>query len=724
MKDQKQGASADEKLIEEARKRFTRREECESETRPLWVKDLKFANGDPENGWQWDDTMRKARENEGRPALTTNKVKQHNRQITNDARQNKPCVRVSPVDDGADKETAEIFNGMIRHIEANSSADTAYDTAGEFAVDAGLGYWRIITDYADEKSFDQEIYIKPVTNPLSVLLGPHTEPDGSDAQYGFVYEDIPNDEFDAKWPDVERKSWIIGDKSDWATKDTTRVLEYYKIVEQKDTLCLDANSGETFMLSEVEDKETAKAIKADPAFRKRPVSKKSVKWYKIAGDEVLEQTDWLGKYIPIVRVVGEEVEIEGKIHRKGHTRAMKDAQRMYNYNSSAAIEYGALQTKTPIIATAEAIEGHEEYWNRANTQNVPYLPYNAFDESGQPLPMPQRMVAPAPAQLFLQGMQTASEEMKMASGQYDASMGAKSNETSGRAIVARQREGDTATFHFIDNVARAIKFTGMILVDLIPKIYDTARIVRILGEDGSDDKARIDPEQQQAMVEQQGQDGKIERIYNLGVGRYDVTVTVGPSYGSKRAEAFQAFTELSSRNPQLMQIAGDLVMRAADFPMAEELAKRFEKALPPGMKDDDGAPQTPPEVQQQMEQLQQEKQMLEQSLQEIGEKFNEMSDNKELEREKLAIDRMKVEGDLRIREMTLASPPPNDDNKQDFEAEKLRFDAQLKIQLKEMDIAAARHLAEINRASSPPEASTESNEQPADAGFFTPEVGE
>lgn len=701
MADTNKSANTDEKIIEEAHKRFARCEDHESVTRPLWVADLKFANGDPDNKFQWEEAMWKARETDRRPYLTVNKVKQHNRQITNDARQNKPCVRVHPVDDGADKDTAEVFNGVIRHIEANSSADTAYDTAGEFAVDAGLGYWRVTTDYADETTFDQEIYIKAVKNPLNVLLDPDIqEADGSDARFGFVFEDISKEEFEARYPDADPVSWPTTGGTAWMTKEAIRLAEYYKIVEKKDTLCLDANSGETFMLSEVEDKELAKAIRADNAFRKRPVVKRTCKWYLIAGDQVLETTDWLGKYIPIVRVVGDEVEIDGKVHRKGHTRAMKDAQRMYNYNSSAAIEYGALQTKTPIITTAEAIEGHEHLWNNANTQNVPYLPYNAYDEQNQPLPMPQRMVAPAPAQLFLQGMQTASEEMKMASGQYDASMGAKSNETSGRAIVARQREGDTATFHFIDNVARAIKFTGKILVDLIPKIYDTERVVRILGEDGADDKARINPEQPQAMVEQQGQNGKIERIYNLGVGRYDVTVSVGPSYGSKRAEAFQALTELSSRNPQLMQVAGDLIMKAADFPMADQLAERLEKTLPPGMKDDDGKPQIPPEVQQQMEQMQQQTQMLEASLQEIGEKYNTLEAGHDIELQKLTIDRYKAE----TERLKLIYPTMPAQMSQILAAE---FG---------LDMIAEQTQEGPNLPAEPNEP-----EQPADAGFLTPE---
>lgn len=702
MTDQKQAAN-DEKIIEEAHKRFARCEDRESETRPLWTADLRFANGDPDNKFQWEEAMWKARETEKRPYLTINKVKQHNRQITNDARQNKPCVRVYPVDDGADKKTADVFNGIIRHIEANSSADTAYDTASEFAVDAGLGYWRITTDYADDKSFDQEIYIKAVKNPLNVYLDPDIqEADGSDARFGFFFEDISKEEFEARYPNAEAVSWPMGGGTPWLTKDTIRLAEYYKLVETKDTLCLDANSGSTFLLSEIEDKAMAKLVRADPAYRKRPVTKRSVKWCLIAGDQVLEKTDWLGKYIPIVRVVGDEVEIEGKVHRKGHTRAMKDAQRMYNYNSSAAIEYGALQTKTPIITTAEAIEGYEDYWKSANTQNVPYLPYNAFGDDGTPLPMPQRMVAPAPAQLFLQGMQTASEEMKMASGQYDASMGAKSNETSGRAIMARQREGDTATFHFIDNVARAIKFTGKILVDLIPKIYDTERVVRIMGEDGTDDKVSINPQQAEAVTEQRDQDGAVKEVYNPSVGRYDVTVSVGPSYGSKRAEAFQALTELSSRNPQLMQVAGDIVMRAADFPMAEELAVRLEKTLPPGMKDEKDAPQIPPEVQQQMEQMQQQTQMLEQSLQELGEKYNEASAD---ERGK-AEERQIKAYDATTKRIALIAP---------------YLTPQMAQQLADnigLDMENDPDLSQMMQA--PPGAQTEQPEQPADAGFFTP----
>lgn len=696
MADKKQ---ADDKLIAEARKRFQRCEDREADNRPLWKDDLKFANGDPENGFQWDEGMRKARNDSKRPCLTINKVKQHNRQITNDARQNKPAVRVLPVDDGADKKTAEVFNGMIRHIEANSSADVAYDTAAEFAVDAGLGYWRVTTDFAADDTFDQEIFIKAVKNPLNIYLDPDIqEADGSDARFGFVFEDITKEEFEAKYPDFDAIGWPSQGGSAWLSSEMIRVAEYFKKTEVRDTLYAD-EQGNTMLASKMEPDMLA-AAKANK-LKSRPVMRNEVKWFLIAGDQILDQKDWLGVYIPIVRVVGEEVEIDGKVHRKGHTRAMKDAQRMYNYNSSAAVEYGALQTKTPFIAPAEAIAGYEGYWNSANTENRPYLPFNHVGEDGNPIPGPQRAPSPAPSMLFIEGMRTASEEMKMASGQYDASMGAKSNETSGRAIMARQREGDTATFHFIDNVARAIKYTGKILVDLIPKVYDTPRVVRILGEDGKEDKAHIDPRQPQAYAKQQGHAG-IEEIYNPTVGRYDVTVSVGPSYGTKRQEAFQALSEISSRNPQLMQVAGDLIMTAADFPMADQIAERLKKTLPPELKDDDEQG-PPPEVMQAQQQIQQ----LEGQLQALGQEFNQISEAKDIEREKLQIDayarttdRLKVIAPFLTPEMAM----------------QLADNIGLNV-LNDPDPAEMIGY----QPPEPPGAEQQPTEQPAEAGFSSPE---
>lgn len=642
MSNKKAESTGDDKIITEAKKRFALCQERESVNRNLFSQDLKFANADPENGWQWDEAMRNQRRSEKRPYLTINKIKQHNRQITNDARQNKPSIRVLPIDSGADKKTADIFNGLIRHIEANSSADTAYDTAAEFAVDAGLGFWRITTDYAADDTFDQEIYIRRVKNPLAVWLDPDIqEADGSDARFGGFYEDIAKEDFEARYPDAEPVSWE-SDGDGWLSKDTIRICEYYTKTDKADTL-IAGPDGEPFLLSTIDDAELVKAIKADSSVQKREVKSPVVKWYLLAGDQILDQRDWLGKYIPIVRVVGDEIEIDGKTERKGHTRGMKDAQKMYNYWTTSAVEFVALQGKQPYLAPGESVEGYEKYWDNLNTSNLPYLPYNHIDEQGNPIPMPQRQQPPVMAQAYMSGMQLASDEMKAVSGQYDAQFGQNASNQSGRALNALQRKGDNATFHFVDNVARSIRFTGKILVDLIPKIYDTQRVVRILGEDGKEDRVQIDPQQPQAVAEQEDpQTGEVKQIYNPSVGRYDVVVAVGPSYGTKRQEAFQALTEMSSRNPKLIEMAGDLIMKAADFPMAEQIAERLERALPPGLKEDDKNKPPDPQVAQMGQQLEQMNTQIEQ-LDGVIQKMTEELEKKDLENRKLEIDEYNAE---------------------------------------------------------------------------------
>jgi hypothetical protein len=711
--------SEDEKLIEQAHKEFETDYEYESDAREAWKMDLRFANGDPDNKFQWDAAYVKDREVNKRPCLTINKVKIHNRQITNEARQNKPSVRVYPVDSGADKETAKIFNGIIRHIETNSDAETAYDMAEDFAVDAGIGYWRIITDYASDDSFDQEIYIEPIKNPLNVLLDSRIQkPDGSDAKRGFIFRDVPKDEFERDYPDCEPIDWPINNGTNWIRDDSIRIAEYFRMEDKKDVLYA-LPDGSTFKKSEIEkeDKELLDRLEAGvktKEVRKREMKSQAVKWYLIAGNKILDRKDWPGKYIPIVRVVGEEKEIDGKLDRKGHTRAMKDAQRMYNYNSSAAIEYGALQTKTPIIAPNEAIEGFEQYWNRANVENLPYIPYNHNDENGEPIPMPQRMTPPTPSQLFLQGMQVASNEMNMSSGQYEAQFGNNPTAQSGKALNALQRKGDTATFHFIDNVARAIKYTGKILVDLIPKIYDTERVVRILGEDGSEKMVKLNPEMDKAYAKERDVlTGQIEEIYNPTVGRYDVAVAVGPSYTTRRQEAFDALIQMTQGNPRLMEVAGDLIMKAADFPMAEELADRLVKTLPPGLKEEDG---TNPEVQAVKQQAQQVIDQLQQQIQAAEQAMAEAEQEAKLLQQKAMDAQSKQEYDLKKLDIDAYNAETN--------RMKVEMDAAMKIQeqasVEDLEMVKAA-LAEIIMRIEPPDMNEET-QQPASAGFLLPET--
>lgn len=630
----------DQDIVKKAHALFKKCNESESANISAWKADVRFANADPDNGDQWDEKLAKSRAADSLPCLTINKVKQHNLQITNDAKKNRASPKVIPVDGGADKDTAEIFNGIIRHIEAQSCADIAYSTAFEFAVDGGLGYWRITTDYADDVSNDQEIYIEQIENPLNVFLYGNKKSDGSDALGGFIFEDMDKDIFEEKYPRAKAlkgTTWeAIGDG--WRETESIRVCEWFQVKTVTYSL-VDQGNGELVLLSLPQDSDPAEEEDTEHKII-RKVERRQVKWYLIAGDEVLDSKDWPGKYVPIVRVVGEERIIDGKVTRKGHTRGMKDAQRMYNYWTSSAAAFVSAQGKTPWVAAAESIAGYEEFWDAADKTTHSYLPFNHIDQEGNPLPAPQKTQPPTMAQAYIQGMQIASDEMQAASGQYDAQLGENANQQSGRALQSLQRKGDNATYHFTDSADNARRYTTMILIDLIPKVYDTPKVARMLGEDGTDDTAELDPEQQQASIEREDKlTGEIKKIYNLNVGRYDVIAASGANYATKRAEAADGMIAMLQANPNLWQTHGDIIARSQDWPFADEFAERSRKTLPPGLADEEeGQKQLPPEVMQQMDQMQQQVQQLDAVIQKMSVEL----ESKELDRYKAETDRLKV----------------------------------------------------------------------------------
>ena len=589
----------DEELLREAREQFRRVYDWEAKFRQAFINDVRFANGDSDNHWQWPEGLFSQRDGQDRPALTVNKTRQHVLQIVNDARQNKPQVRITPVSDEATKEAADVFEGVVRHIEYVSNAQTAYDTATEHQVQGGIGWWRVITDYEAADSFDQAIFIRRVKDPLSVYMDPDIqEADGSDARFAFVVDELPREEFEAKYPEyvdrVPQAGWAEIDGG-WLDEDHVRVAEYYRRVEDADTLFL-LPDGSTLRESDIEGEE-ARALVRQTAVRTRQVNWDRIEWVKIVGGLIVERNEWPGRYIPLVRVIGEEQVIEGRLERKGHVRALKDPQRIYNYWTSSAVESVALQSKTPYIAAAESIENYQHYWDTANTENHSVLPFNAMDDAGRQLPPPQRQDPPQMAQAYVQGIQISQQEMMMASGQYQPTMGQPApNEVSGRAIQLRQRQGDNATYHFIDHLSIAIRFTGRILIDLIPKVYDTPRVLRILQLDGSIDRVQLDPNAPQALTMLQAPNQQqagvaptpqqlaaqsVIRIFNPAVGQYEVQADVGPAYQTRREEAFNAFLQVVNTAPMLMNVVGDLLFKAADFPMAEELAERLQRMVPP-----------------------------------------------------------------------------------------------------------------------------------------------
>ena len=616
-------------MLSTMRSRMTMAVDAYSESRGNELDDLRFMAGSPDNQWQWPaDVLATRGAVQGqtinaRPCLTINKLPQHVRQVTNDQRYNKPSGKVIPADDVADPEMAEIFNGIVRHIEYISDADIAYATACENQVTYGEGYIRVLTEYCDENSFDQELKIGRIRNSFSVYMDPAIQdPCGADARWCFVTDDVPKDEYERLYPNAAPISSLLSlglgdqDLQQWLRDETVRIAEYFYVEYKAETLNLYPNNITAF--NNTPDDKQLKMLYGKP-LKTRIVQREKVCWVKSNGYEVLEKRDWAGKYIPIVRVVGNEFEVNGQIYVSGLVRNAKDAQRMYNYWVSQEAEMLALAPKAPFIGYGGQFEGYETQWKTANTTNWPYLEVNpdVTDGAGGSLPLPQRAQPPMASSGLLQAKSGASEDIKAATGQYNASLGMGGNERSGKAILARQREGDVGTYHYVDNLARAIRYVTRQLLDMIPKIYDTQRIARIIGEDGDTDMAKIDPSQEMPVKKIVNQEGiEIDKIYNPNVGKYDVVVTTGPSYSTRRQETREEMAQLLQGNPALMQIAGDLFVKAMDWPGADELAKRLAKTIDPKLLSDDEDPALQA-ANMQMQAMGQEMQQMQEMLQNV-----------------------------------------------------------------------------------------------------------
>jgi hypothetical protein len=629
---------SDSDILTTARARLDMAVSALAESREDEIDDLRFYAGSPDNHWQWPaDVLATRGAVQGqtinaRPTLTINKLPQHVRQVTNDMRQNRPGAKVIPVDDNADVEVAEIFNGMIRHIEYISDADVAYDTACENQVSYGEGYITLMTEYCDENTFDQDIKIGRIRNSFSVYMDPLIQdPTGADAKYCFITEDLTKAEYERQYPDAAPISTLqslgVGDQSisNWLNEDTVRIASYYYIDYDKTKLNLYPGNQSAFE-GTPEDK-MLKDMFGKPV-KSRMSERPRVMYCKINGYEILEQKEWAGKWIPVIRVIGNEFEVDGRIYISGLVRNAKDAQRMYNYWVSQEAEMLALAPKAPFIGYGGQFEGYEDKWKTANTNNWPYLEVNpdVTDGQGAVLPLPQRAQPPMASSGLLQAKAGASEDIKSTTGQYNASLGMGSNERSGKAILARQREGDVGTFHYGDNLTRAVRHVARQLVDLIPKIYDTQRIARIIGEDGETKMVKINPDQPQPVNKIVNEQGiVIEKIYNPGVGKYDVVATTGPGYATKRQEALEAMAQLLQGNPNLWAVAGDLFVKNMDWPGAQEMSKRFAKTIDPKFLSDGEDDPALQAAQQQIQAMGAEMEQMYQMIQNVG-KSIEMQD--------------------------------------------------------------------------------------------------
>ncbi|HET6970678.1 MAG TPA: portal protein [Phenylobacterium sp.] len=588
---------SDDDILEEARAAFELAADAEAENRREALDDLRFAR----LGEQWPAKVRRERELEGRPCLTINRMPAFIRQVVNDARQNKPAITVHPVDNGADRETAEAISGLIRHIEQSSDAEVAYDTALDFAVTGGFGYFRINTRYADDDSFDQDLAIERVANPFSVYGDPEsTAADSSDWNTAFVVDTLPKAAFQARWKGADAVDWEADDygrlSGPWLDGDRVLVAEYWRREPVKRTI-LALSDGQVVEEAVYKtQKAMFDALGVSVVGRPRQAASHKVTQRILTGAEVLETVDWAGRYIPIVPVYGDEVMVDGRRWLRGLVRDAKDPQRMFNYWRTTSTELVALAPKAPFIGRRGAFETDSAKWATANIQTHAYIEYD-----GPEPPIRQPFVGP-PAGAMQEAL-SASDDMKSIMGLYDASLGARSNETSGRAIMARQREGDVSTFHYIDNLSRAIRHAGRILLDLIPRVYAAPRVVRVLGADGQTQSVGVTTGAGGA-PDPAGPLRKVEKAYDLTAGRYDLTVSSGPSFTSRREEAATQMIELIRAYPAAAPVIGDLLARNLDWPGAEEIATRLAALLPPQVR---GAP---PEVQQAKAQLAQLSQAL------------------------------------------------------------------------------------------------------------------
>ena len=643
-------AGGDDNKMATMRHRLEMAQSAYSDSREDELDDLRFMAGSPDNQWQWPADVLATRGSvqgqtiNARPCLTINKLPQHVRQVTNEQRQNRPSGKVIPADDNADVQVAEVMNGVVRHIEYMSDADVAYDTACDNQVTYGEGYIRLLTEYCNDETFDQDIRIGRVRNSFSVYMDPTIQdPCGADAQWCFVTEDILKTEYERMFPDATPISTLynqgVGDQglSSWLQEDTIRIAEYFYCEYEKATLHLYMD-GQTAFTKTPKDKALMAQLGAP--IRTRQVDRKKVMWMKTNGFDVLEEREWPGKWIPVVRVIGNEWEVDGRLHISGLVRNAKDAQRMYNYWTSQEAEMLALAPKAPFIGYGGQFEGYEQQWKTANTTNWPYLEVNpdVTDGAGNTLPLPQRAPPPLPQTGLIQAKMGAADDIKGTTGQYDASLGMQGNERSAKAITAREKQGDVGTYHYVDNLARAVRHITRQIVDLIPKIYDTQRIARIIGVDGDVDMVKMNPMQQEPVKEIKDPvtGATIEKIYNPSVGIYDVMVTTGPGYMTKRQEALDAMSQILQGNPQLWTVAGDLFIKNMDWPGAQEMAARFKKILDPKVLAD--GDQTP-----EMAAAQQQIEAMTQELNRVTQIMESIQDS--AEQQKVATDRYRAEID-------------------------------------------------------------------------------
>lgn len=558
------------------------------------IDDKKFAIGD-----QWDPEVLKIRE--GLPSLTINSIPQFTAQLVGDWRQQRNSIKVLPSEDG-DENIASVRGDLIRAIEYTSRADRVYDDAFESMVTCGDGAYRISVEYARDDVFDQNIFMRGIEDCMSVTWDRMSmDPTGRDARHVFVEDSIPTKEYKRKWKDVPsdyigKTQYVNLRQGSWVDDKTTKVLEYWRMIERDKLICLFADGS--IHPVEADSLEQIVQTHGQPV-KTRIAPILYAQMHLVTGWKILSGPyEYKLNRVPIIRMMGRVMNIEGQRTRYGLVRFMKDPARLRNFWRSTAAEQLGYAPKAQWMATESAVAGREDTLRKAHLSRDPLLVFNdeaAFGQNVQRVDPPQMQTA------LLNEAQINTQDMKDVTGIHDASLGIRSNETSGRAIRARQEEGDLASLTFYDNGNSALLEGGDVVNQLIPQVIDGTRTLRLIGEDQAPKMVKVndpyDPESP-----------------DLSIGNYDVALSTGASYATRRAAAADAMMQAIQVAPELMTIAGDLIVKAQDWPGADKLAERMKRTIPPQLlgpdeQDPNAQPQQPQidpkEVQQAMEKMQQ-----------------------------------------------------------------------------------------------------------------------
>ena len=675
--------------IDEAKKFLKLANDADTNNRTEALEDLKFAAGD-----QWPVEIQNSRTLEARPCLTINKVDAYVRQVTNQQRQQRPRIKVHGMNSQSDAKVAEVLTGICRHIEVNSDADHAYDNAFNYAVRMGFGYWRVKTDYVREDSFDQEIYIEPIHNPFTVYFDPNsTLPDGSDAEKCLITQVVSKETFRRMYPDADDGTGFsqrgTGDSNaEWVMKEDIRIAEYFYTVRKPEKLCLLSNGVKKFR-SELPKQEELLALGV-VVIDERPSFKKEIKQIKCTAIEVLEEGVWPSKYIPIVPVYGEEFVVDNKRKKYGLVRMAKDPQRMYNFWKTALTESVALAPKAKWLIAEGQDEGHESEWAQANIKATAVLRYKQKDIEGVPAGVPTRIQPESPPAGIMAAADGINSDMQAVLGIFDANQMATGN-ISGKALNGQQQQIDLTNFHYYDNLTRSIKHTAKIILDLVPKIYDNARVMRIIGDDGKPDLVDINKRQSD-------EQGVMSILNDVTVGEYDVVMDTGPGYNSKRIEAVNSMMPLLSADPNLMNVAGDLIFRNMDFPGADVIADRLAAANPLAQIDDKSP--IPPQVQMQLAQSKQTIDKLQQELQAMQLMLKNRSDVEQLKQD-AETKRVLIKETNRAHEIELTDQKHHRDMvlRTDTQAHDTVIKTQTQMEIERMKADLAVYLAQLDRMS-------------------------